>query len=184
MAAALLSLPVLLTAGWLVGGWAAFTLLLSVAVVGSYAPAAVHVWRSPDLTGVSAAAWLLLLVEAVGWGVFGWVNTSFTVTLYGVLASAGSVAVLTGWARWRLRAGMAGSAADAFLELAGDVADEDADGEHGDASAAEPVPDQVAQHRHGDDHDGDLEGAGAARTRRCHGRHRAGQPVAAVAGCE
>lgn len=84
-----------------VGGWSALGVALGASVAVSYAPQVVAAWRCADLAGLSPGTWLLAGAEGVLWGAFGLVISDVALVLWGTVATCGSVAVLSGWWRWR-----------------------------------------------------------------------------------
>jgi hypothetical protein len=93
----------------LAGGWTVLGAVLGVSVWMSYSPQVVAAWRTPDLSGLAPGTWILALSEGVLWGGYGLAHDDAALVLWGSAATAASAAVLAGWARWRRRAGAAGS---------------------------------------------------------------------------
>ncbi len=56
------------------GGWAAAGITLGALYGIQLSPAVVTVYRSHDVSGVSAATWTMALAEAVLWGVYGFAH--------------------------------------------------------------------------------------------------------------
>jgi uncharacterized protein with PQ loop repeat len=77
-------------------------------------PAAVHAWRSADVFGIAPQAWLVLAVEASVFGLYGWVSGVGADRVYGVVALAGSAAVLA-----RLAVARAGRARPEVADVLG-----------------------------------------------------------------
>ncbi len=69
----------------LVGGWLAAGLALGALYGVQLLPAVVAVYRAVDVSGVSAATWVLAFVEAALWGVYG-----YTIRDAGLLTLAGT----------------------------------------------------------------------------------------------
>lgn len=55
----------------LLGGWSAAGLTLGMLYAVQLAPAVIEVYRSDDVSGVSAATWALAWLEAAMWGIYG-----------------------------------------------------------------------------------------------------------------
>ena len=57
--------------GLFLGGWDAAGVAIGLCYAAQFTPAAVTAWRAVDLDGISPATWVLALVEALAWLVYG-----------------------------------------------------------------------------------------------------------------
>lgn len=95
----------------LVAQWsvAPIELLLGASIAWYVAPAAWLAWRSADVSGIAAGAWLVLLADAVVWLLYSLLSGIPAGILYAVIAGTGSLAVLARLAwRWGPDCGVCG----------------------------------------------------------------------------
>ena len=90
-------LLVILTATALVPvvGELPITVVLGCSVALLITPAAITAWRSHDVSGVAASGWAMLIVDALVCGTYGVLVGIDANVLYAVVATIGSVAILT-----------------------------------------------------------------------------------------
>ena len=88
---AIASVPLLALA---IGGWVAAGLVLGALYGIQLAPAVVAVYRAHDVSGVSAATWVLAWAEAVLWGVYGFARVDAGIVALAVTGTAMSSLVL------------------------------------------------------------------------------------------
>ncbi len=74
-----------LGAGW---GWQTVGTVLGFSYGAQLAPAAVAVFRTSDLSGVSRMTWGIALVEAACWGFYGLTTGESAVVIYGITGIA------------------------------------------------------------------------------------------------
>lgn len=88
---------VILTATALVPvlGHLPITAVLGCSVALLITPAAVTAWRSHDVSGIAAATWAMLIVDALVCGAYGVLAGVDANVLYAIVATIGSVAILT-----------------------------------------------------------------------------------------
>lgn len=87
----------------IIGGWSALGLLLGWSYVIQLAPAVWSVYRTDRPTGVSAPTWILIVVEALLWGFYGWWFSDIPIIVYaavGVVAGC-TILVRLGALTWR-----------------------------------------------------------------------------------
>jgi len=76
------------------GGWELLGIAIGLCYGLQLLPAVVGVYRSRDLAGVSAATWLLAVVESIIWFVYGVAARDSALTLAGVVGVAMSALIL------------------------------------------------------------------------------------------
>ena len=90
-------LLVILTATALVPvvGELPITVVLGCSVALLITPAAITAWRSHDVSGLAASGWAMLIVDALVCGTYGVLVGIDANVLYAIVATIGSVAILT-----------------------------------------------------------------------------------------
>jgi uncharacterized protein with PQ loop repeat len=94
MAAVGLAIAVLPLPALALGGWAVVGVLLGALYGLQLAPAVVTAYRTTDLSGVSATTWILALVEAALFGIYGLATADAGILVLAACGIAGSGALL------------------------------------------------------------------------------------------
>lgn len=76
------------------GGWSAAGVVLGMLYGVQLSPAVVAVYRAADVSGVSAATWVLALAEAVLWGMYGFARIDHGIVALAITGTAASTLVL------------------------------------------------------------------------------------------
>ncbi len=71
------------------------TIVLGCSVALLITPAAITAWRSHDVSGIAASGWAMLIVDALVCGAYGLIAGIDANVLYAIVATVGSVAILT-----------------------------------------------------------------------------------------
>jgi uncharacterized protein with PQ loop repeat len=77
-----------------VWGFGGLAVLLAVAYVVQVAPAIWCVYRATRPSGVAVGTWVTIGVEAVLWGLYGWLSNDVACLTFGVVGSAAAVAIV------------------------------------------------------------------------------------------
>ena len=83
-----------LVAGTAFGGAALLGALLPIAYAVQVVPSIWAAYRTWAPSGVAAATWALILAESLLWGVYGLARRDPAVTMFGVIGSSSSTAVI------------------------------------------------------------------------------------------
>jgi uncharacterized protein with PQ loop repeat len=90
-----LAVLVIATAAVPLVGQLPITVVLGCSVALLITPAAITAWRSHDVSGIAAATWAIMIVDALLCGAYGVLAGIDANVLYAVVATLGSVAILT-----------------------------------------------------------------------------------------
>lgn len=86
-----------------VGGWAALGLVLGWSYAVQVAPAVWSAYRTALPTGIAPGTWALLSIDALLWGVYGWVSADLPIVVFGLVGVCGGTAILVRYSVTRRR---------------------------------------------------------------------------------
>lgn len=75
-------------------GWTALGLTLGWSYAAQMTPAIFSTYRSRDPSGVSVGSWVMITVESLLWGGYGWIQSDLPIMVYAVTGTVSGILIL------------------------------------------------------------------------------------------